>query len=334
MRYANLHTIAQSKSFLATGGFVIGIGVTLFFTTLLGNPTASSHNEERALTARGHEFTNPLLSCADLPEAISVGARKSLEADVTRLIQKNVADGTINEASIYYRDLNNGPWFGINEEIKFDPASLFKLPLAISYFWLANEGSPILGDQIEYKGPPGVTEAFFPPKKTISPGTIYTTLQLIEYMLKESDNDATGILAQYMDLTERNQLFNDLGLEPLTSGTEYTVDTHTYASFFRILYNATYIGLSHSETLLKIMSDSSFSDGLVAGVPNYIKVTHKFGEHVSGAAGTQNYQLHDCGIVYVPGKPYTLCVMTRGKDIKKLPSFIASVSKLVYEETK
>jgi hypothetical protein len=101
MRYANLHTIAQSKSFLATGGFVIGIGVTLFFTTLLGNPTASSHNEERALTARGHEFTNPLLSCADLPEAISVGARKSLEADVTRLIQKNVADGTINEASIY-----------------------------------------------------------------------------------------------------------------------------------------------------------------------------------------------------------------------------------------
>jgi hypothetical protein len=43
-------------------------------------------------------------------------------------------------------------------------------------------------------------------------------------------------------------------------------------------------------------------------------------------------QLHDCGIVYYPHKPYLLCVMTRGKSSDDNSKMIAEISKLVYRE--
>jgi hypothetical protein len=66
-------------------------------------------------------------------------------------------------------------------------------------------------------------------------------------------------------------------------------------------------------------------------VPENVVVAHKFGEKVlDEAAGT--YQLHDCGIVYAGDTPYSLCVMTQGKDIDRLAGFISEVSALVYSE--
>jgi hypothetical protein len=45
---------------------------------------------------------------------------------------------------------------------------------------------------------------------------------------------------------------------------------------------------------------------------------------------TGERQLHDCGIVYAPGKPYLICIMTRGSDFKRLSPVIAQISKQVY----
>jgi hypothetical protein len=44
-------------------------------------------------------------------------------------------------------------------------------------------------------------------------------------------------------------------------------------------------------------------------------------------------EMHDCGIVYYPYRPYLLCVMTKGSgEIKSLETVIQDVSKMVYEE--
>ena len=312
-------------------GMMIG-SLGMYAWLQAGESPAKKTDELRSLSDRGHTLTNPLLACADVPEAISIGDRKKLQSEVQQIIDKSKADGSITEASVYYRDLNNGPWFGINEEAKFDPASLFKVPLAMTYLWLANEGQDVLDEQIEYKGPPGTTVAFFPPSMRLPVGHIYTIRELIEYMLKYSDNDAAYILSGYAGLDERNQIYTDLGLEKLQEGKDYIVDVHTYASFFRILYNATYLGLQNSEYILKLLSETDFNKGIVAGVPAGTAVAHKFGEHVTETPAGKVYQLHDCGIVYAPDKPYVLCVMTRGRDMQKLPGFISSVSKVVYDE--
>jgi hypothetical protein len=46
---------------------------------------------------------------------------------------------------------------------------------------------------------------------------------------------------------------------------------------------------------------------------------------------TRQKQLHDCGIVYLPGKPYLLCIMTRGQDFTNLTSTVKEISALVYQ---
>lgn len=86
-----------------------------------------------------------------------------------------------------------------------------------------------------------------------------------------------------------------------------------YASFFRILFNSSYLSADNSERALNLLAHTEYHDALPS--PQGVVVAHKFGE-----AGTENIerQLHDCGIVYLPDHPYLACIMTRGRDAEKL----------------
>ena len=78
------------------------------------------------------------------------------------------------------------------------------------------------------------------------------------------------------------------------------------------------------------MSQTDFEKGIKAGVPENIKVAHKFSERRLGDLA----QLHDCGIIYKQGRPYLLCVMTRGKNFEDLETLIGDVSREVWDEMK
>ncbi|MDO8560151.1 MAG: serine hydrolase [bacterium] len=54
-----------------------------------------------------------------------------------------------------------------------------------------------------------------------------------------------------------------------------------YASFFRILYNASYLNREQSERALGLMTKTRFRDGIIAGVPAGRPVAHKFGERTT-----------------------------------------------------
>jgi len=108
---------------------------------------------------------------------------------------------------------------------------------------------------------------------------------------------------------------------------------------FRILYNATYVGRTRAQTTLQLLSQTDFNGGIVAGVGS-TTVSHKFGERsvyaqdASGAQTLQKRELHDCGIVYYPGSPYGLCIMTEGADFAQMEGAIADISTLVYGDVK
>ncbi|MBP6989161.1 serine hydrolase [Candidatus Shapirobacteria bacterium] len=79
-----------------------------------------------------------------------------------------------------------------------------------------------------------------------------------------------------------------------------------------------------------LLSQVEYQNALVRGVNNpQIIISHKFGERTFEA--TSERQLHDCGIVYYPEKPYLVCIMTRGQDFSKLSSAIAKLSQVIYE---
>ena len=78
-----------------------------------------------------------------------------------------------------------------------------------------------------------------------------------------------------------------------------------------------------SEKALGLLQKSEFHKGLVAGVPSGTIVAHKFGERDGLTIGEK--QLHDCGIIYYPGNPYLLCVMTRGDNFDELAGVVFDV---------
>jgi hypothetical protein len=120
----------------------------------------------------------------------------------------------------------------------------------------------------------------------------------------------------------------DMGISLQMVDGDYWISVRGNAALFRILYNATYLNKANSQAALQLLSISGFRKGLRAGVdPNTI-VASKFGEREVG----ESSQLHDCGIVYHPSRPYIACIMTRGKNVADLTTSIKDISAIIYNE--
>lgn len=291
------------------------------------NKNLEIHDKENS-----YKFINPLLECGEI-ESLSNAKIDKIKSRIIDFIDKD-RKKDLDFISVYFRDLNNGPWFGINEKETFTPASLLKVPLFISYLKLAEDRPEVIQERILYtKGFPQKIAQYYKPVKEIKEGEEYSVKDLLENMIKYSDNNASMILSQMIAPKDLENAFTDLGVGR-PENEKYTLSVRTYASFFRILFNATYLNRPMSEMALDILSQVDFKDGLIAGVPFGVTVAHKFGEYdISGNSENSigKKQLHDCGIIYYPDNPYVLCVMTRGNDFNHLADAIKNISALVYE---
>jgi beta-lactamase class A len=290
-------------------------------------PSSFPFFEHRQANISGdNKLINPLLECDDI-ENISDKKVNDIRAKVENFMAKDTKE-TSDFISVYFRDLNNGPWFGIHEKENFTPGSLLKVPLLISFLKLAESRPEIINEKVLYeKAPADEIIQYYKSSKEIEPGKEYLVKDLLEAMIKYSDNNAAFLLAKVITAKELEDSYTDLGIDK-PQDEKYILPVKTYASFFRILYNATYLDKATSELALELLSQTDFNAGLRTGVPVNIAVAHKFGEYELGTGGGK--QLHDCGIIYYPDKPYLLCVMTRGNDFDHLAGVIKNISAIVY----
>ncbi len=312
------------------GLFVLGVGCGFVFNNITRNNLSS----DREVRLKGnYKFTNPLLECDS-----NISNYKNLH-NLTGSLHNYLSDQinmkNATEAAVYYRDLNNGPWFGINEDTLFSPSSLLKVPVMIAYFKLAEDDPEILIKIITDDLPKSEDNNIqdYVPEQQIKLGSKYTILELIRRMIIYSDNDATNLLYNSIDNQKLTKVFKDLGVnyKPNDQTPDgVAISIKSYSSFFRILYNSSYLSKDMSEKALEILSESAFNDGIRTGIPTSIPVAHKFGERNNLDTGIK--QLHDCGIVYYPKTPYMICVMTRGSDFNQLAHIIATVSAMTYAE--
>lgn len=282
----------------------------------------------------GYSLINPLLECEIAGDAIGDREVIPSKRGIEDLVKAKTKKYKLAHVSVYFRDLNDGPSFGINEDEKFAPASLLKLPLMISLLKQAENDPHLLSRRIAYKkSDEDYNKALtFMPSKMIVPGHSYSIDELIYAMIVYSDNNANTLLFKNTDPKKLIKTYIDLGVQPPIVGRKDDyMSVEEYTSFFRILFNSSYLGKEMSERALRYLTEAEFKDGIVAGVPSGIVVAHKFGERVSGAQN-EIKELHDCGIVYYPNSPYLLCIMTRGTDFSTLDDIIRDISHRVYEE--
>lgn len=310
--------------------------LTAFVFLILGYILGKSSSSSSIFSERRHQgsykFINPLLECDSSVNFSQNASLSPLKTSLEKAISELQNNHQLSYASIYFRDLNNGPWLGINEKENFSPASLIKLPLAIAYFKEAEKNPALLQESIEATISSKIEKQSILPRLTLSPDQKYTIDELIRRMIVYSDNQAYEILLNHIDNPLLVQTFTDLGIDisaGFTNPSGNIITVKSYAAFFRVLFNASYLNQEMSEKLLSLLSQVEYQNALVRGVNNpQIIISHKFGERTFEA--TSERQLHDCGIVYYPEKPYLVCIMTRGQDFSKLSSAIAELSRVVY----
>lgn len=285
----------------------------------------------------GLDLISPLVG-VDSPNAFDIGLFSDTKDKINDLISDAEKNDGLLSVAIYYRDLNSSVWFGINEDQEFVPASLLKMTYALAAYKEAEDEPGFLLKTMTYTqdmADETRKRANADDATALVVGRDYSVRDLVSIMLIQSDNGARDALQRVIKPDYVNKVFTYLGISAPEAANNFEISDADYALFFRMLYSAAFISDESSEDLLSILTKTNFQYGIRQALPSKIPVAHKWGVYnfpqVGNAPALQ--ELHDCGIVYAPSRPILICIMTKGTDQEKLASFIANVSKVIYDDT-
>ncbi len=326
----------KEKYLLLGEGIILGLVIGGIFAWSL-KPVAATVTalRESKFTKNQYSFINPLLA-VDRPETLGVPAYEGKNETIEQRVKDFIAQGDADTVTLYFKDLTTGKWFDINPDEKYNPASMFKVPVMMAYFKYSEENPAALsGELTDTTTLDQNAQENIPSPVQIEKNKPYTIEDLVGRMIQHSDNNAATLLINHLntlDFRLFNQPLQDMGVDSINTTDDY-MTIKDYSLFFRLLYNATFLSWENSEKALDILTHTDFNKGITRDIPQTIPVAHKFGEFTiadtSGAVLKR--ELHDCGIVYDPGHPYLLCIMTKGKDFSKLEDVLAGLSSSVYK---
>lgn len=312
---------------------VLGVFVLLAFCLgWVSHTSIAGKSEQVREDSNKYKYINSLLYVDNSSTVFK--ELNPLKDQVDKYINDQVREGKADRVSFYYRDLNSSKWTGVDPDEKFIPGSILKVATMMVYLDLSEDNPDILSQKLYYRKDP-TEHQNYPPSVELPDG-YYTVSELIDHSIIESDN-AAALALSIPRLKEIEQFYKTLRLTlPPTQVADF-MSARDISKIFRTLYSSTYLVESYSDQVLKFLTQTKFDKGLVAGVDNSVEVAHKFGEYSVYYPNNEKppeYQLHDCGIVYVPSKPYFICVMTQGKNLSNLENVLADVSRMTYQFAK
>ena len=316
--------------FISKNLYAIFISVLVFsIGVLLGRYTKEPQViKNKVLRESGYKYINPVLLC-NTDNQQEYNHDTELSDKLFDYVKKNSS----NNISVYYLSLTNGYWASINENGSYSPASMLKIPTVVDALKYSEANPNFVSKEIYFEGLLDEDKKQnFKPLKSIQAGEFYTFNELIDYIIKYSDNNALTLLTKNINSRSLNELYADLNIS-IPKNTIDFMNVKTFSLFLRILYNSTYLSRENSEKVLKLMTESDFSIGLRNSLPKEIEVASKFGEQKiidTGGKLIKN-ELHECGIVYQKDNPYILCVMTSGASFESLSVNISDISKIVFD---
>lgn len=251
----------------------------------------------------------------------------SLKQRISEIINRHKINQDAASASVFLKKFENGDWICLNDEEKYQPGSLFKVPVLITILKMNEETPGFLNKTVKFDKHFDIQKNVAYSAKSIQFGQSYTINELLKYMIRYSDNNATALLEYNMKTDVFQKIFEDMGLKvPNITDPKYFISVKEYSFFIRAIYNAAYLTINDSEYAAELLTECEFKNGMVKGLPAGTAIAHKFGE--SGEASEK--QLHESGIVYLDGQTYLLTIMTRGKENVKLAKLIEEISQAVY----
>ena len=229
--------------------------------------------------------------------------------------------------SIYIEYLPSGTSVRLGETNEFIGASLLKIPVVMDLYKAVELGRLNLDQEVEIDQQALSSE--FGNLYQTGAGNSITLRKAAELTLSESDNTAARLIfeqtSRVLDFREESLNFLDVELqEESQNGRSISlISARSYSSFLKCLYLSCYLNFDNSQDVLDLLSKTRFDNWLVSGIsdPN-IRVAHKIGLFSKEVAS-------DCGIVYIPKRPYSICVMFKSTDTK-VNQYFTDISKSTY----
>ena len=275
----------------------------------------------------GYEFIEPLLEC-DID--YMAPRYEVLREELSSLLASR---GIEEHTNLYFRDLRTGMWIGSNEDQPIAPASMTKVLTVMAAYKKAEENPEFLKEKAVYANEFSQVRNLGEQQadRQLVAGMEYSVEELVERSLLYSDNEAALVLRSLLGKqfpTYVETLESDLHMR-----LDGTITLRDYSHLFRLLYNASFLNREHSEIILKLLSQSDFSQGITTGVPKGVVVAHKFGFYDPPQGVDDRYRFNHCGIVYAPSNPYLLCMSVSAETLDLLNSrglVMGEVSEHIY----
>lgn len=232
------------------------------------------------------------------------------EAQLTTILSK--AGGTFGV--VVYDVASHTVVYTQNEEVAFSAASTIKLPIALTVYHLALQGTLNLDEQLvlQVKDIVGGAGRL----QSAPPGTSYTIRDLCVRMIADSDNTATNmLLTRIGGFAPVNTLMEHLGashtriermmmdLDALDQGIDNSTTPSDMLLLLQLLEQGNVTDAAGAQELLTAMQQTVNRQKLPARLPPEVVVIHKTGS----LPDTE----HDVGIVVLPsGHRYHIVMMS------------------------
>lgn len=230
-----------------------------------------------------------------------------------------------DKIGVYFEYLPSGTSIGVNDQMEVRIASLIKIPIVIAAYKKIEEGKLDLNKSMTIDQDD--LDQSFGQLWQRGAGAKLTVDKAVNLMLVESDNTAARVLTDELPEFAIESVFDSLDIPKEREDSIAVISPKSYTSILRSLYLSSSLSRDNSNRILEILTKTNFTDKLPAGVPEEVKVAHKIGIHDQNS---EHPVYSDCGIVYIPNRPYSLCIMTKDVDENTSRQHIRLLSKMVY----
>lgn len=257
------------------------------------------------------------------PEASSENSQVQIikpteDEKVKLLVQSEIENNNLtkeNFAFFYYKPVDKKYYF-YNEDTYFTAASTVKVPVAMHYYDMINDGKLTLNSTIKYDDscyePGGGTTS-----ATYDSGDNVPISFLLKQSIVNSDNTAVNLLIDNLGFSACRKSIAEFATFPLSD--EFYTENVTCARYSFDVINHIFSNQEAYSNLIEDMKVSSMGQYLKKYISDY-EVAHKYGSY-SG-------YVHDYGIVFTES-PYLIGVFTKG--LSEADEFIANISQKVLQ---
>ncbi len=257
-----------------------------------------------------------------LPKIILYDATPDrIKSDVKKIIQ-----GKPGFYSVYYKNLKTGASFGISQNQIETGASVNKIPIAATLYYLAGRGKinldekvTISKDEVQDYGTGSIRYQTLP--------VTYSLRDLTRLMLNESDNTAAHVLGVRIGTDVIQNMLNSWKMTQTDMANNKTT-TFDEEIVLEKIYKGQIANPSLTKELLGFMTNTEDENRLPKLLPKDATLGHKIGDGDGFA--------NDVGLFQTPkGDVYYLGVMTSdiGDTLNQTNDTIAQISKKIYDKT-